>query len=312
VAGERSKTVSGVLRLSHAVVRVPDLELGLAYYAEVVGLVEVERTADQAYLKGWDEHQHHSIVLTKAPTYGLDALGFKVETIEDLDDLAERIEAAGVGVTRQAPGELRAGSGTTLRFRAPSGHVVELVHGMTQVGNGMPLLNPPVGPDGLVGMHPPRIDHIFLMCEDVNGATDFFRDVLDFRMTEQILADDGYQLATFMERSHSTHDIAFLTGPDGGFHHVAFWVDDWNELRHAADTCAYHGITVDAGPTRHGATRGCGLYFFDPAGNRNELYTGGYWFDPDDAPTTWTESEIGRAIFYYQGRLNPAFMTVHS
>ena len=171
---------------------------------------------------------------------------------------------------------------------------------------------PPIGPDGLVGMHPPRIDHIFLMCEDVNGATDFFRDVLGFRMTEQILADDGYQLATFMERSHSTHDIAFLTGPDGGFHHVAFWVDDWNELRHAADTCAYHGITVDAGPTRHGATRGCGLYFFDPAGNRNELYTGGYWFDPDDAPTTWTESEIGRAIFYYQGKLNPSFMTTHS
>ena len=87
------------------------------------------------------------------------------------------------------------------------------------------------------------------MCEDVNGATDFFRDVLDFRMTEQILADDGYQLATFLERSHSTHDIAFLTGPDGGFHHVAFWVDDWNELRKRADTCAYHGVTVDAGPT---------------------------------------------------------------
>ena len=36
---------------------------------------------------------------------------------------------------------------------------------MAQVGNGMPELNPPIGPDGLVGMHPPRIDHIFLMCE---------------------------------------------------------------------------------------------------------------------------------------------------
>ena len=56
-------------------------------------------------------------------------------------------------------------------------------------------------------------------------------------------------------------------------------------------------ITVDAGPTRHGATRGCGLYFFDPAGNRNELYTGGYWFDPDDEPTTWTENEMGRESF---------------
>ena len=30
--------MSGILRLSHAEIRVPDLELGLAYYAEVVGL----------------------------------------------------------------------------------------------------------------------------------------------------------------------------------------------------------------------------------------------------------------------------------
>ncbi len=164
---------------------------------------------------------------------------------------------------------------------------------MTQVGNGLPLINPPPKPDDLRGMHPPRIDHVFLMCEDVDGVTAFFTDVLEFRMTEQIVADDGYQLATFLERSHTAHDLAFVTGPDGAFHHLAYWVDEWTDLRDAADICAYHGVPIDAGPTRHGATRGCGLYFFDPAGNRNEMYTGGYWFDPDDEPTTWTEAEIG-------------------
>jgi catechol 2,3-dioxygenase len=302
----------GILRLSHAEVRVPDLELALAYYTEVVGLIETTRDGDRAFLKGWDEHQHHSLILKSAPTYGLESLGFKVHEASDLDDLAAKVDQAGIETTRHAAGDLGPGSGDTVRFRAPSGHTVDLVHGMDQVGNAMPLLNPPIGPDNLTGMAPPRLDHIFLMAEDVDGVTDFFRDVLGFRLTEQIMSDDGYQLATFLERCHSTHDIAFLTGPDGGFHHVAFWVDDWNELRMGADKCAYHGVTVDAGPTRHGATRGCGLYFFDPAGNRNELFTGGYWFDPDDEPTTWTEAEMGRAIFYYQGQLNPAFMTVHS
>ena len=136
--------------------------------------------------------------------------------------------------------------------------------------------------------------------------------MLEFRLTEQIVADDGHQLTTFLERTHTPHDIAFLTGPDGGFHHLAYWVDEWNDLRRAADICAYHGVEIDAGPTRHGATRGCGLYFFDPAGNRNEVYTGGYWFDPDDEPTTWTESEMGRAVFTYKGQVDPSFMTVHS
>jgi catechol 2,3-dioxygenase len=308
--------MTGILRLSHAEVRVPDLELALAYYVEVVGLVEIERTDDhhgrRGYLKGWDEHQHHSLVLTEAPTYGLDSLGFKLHHASDLDDLQARVEEAGVATTRHAPGELFAGSGEVVRFRAPSGHVIDLEHGQVQVGNGIPKLNPPVGPDDLRGMAPPHIDHIFLMCEDVDATTDFFRDVLQFRLTEQIVADDGHLLASFLERDHSTHDIAFLTGPDGGFHHVAYWVDDWNDLRKGADTCAYHGVTVDAGPVRHGATRGCGLYFFDPAGNRNELYTGGYWFDPDDEPTTWTENEMGRAIFYYRGQVDRAFMTVHS
>ena len=302
----------GILRLSHADVRVPDLELALAYYTEVVGLVETARTQDQAFLKAWDEHQHHSLILSSAPTYGLNSLAFKVESAAELDRLADRVTAAGLDVARFAPGELTIGSGATARFTAPSGHVVDLVHGMVQVGNGLPLLNPPPKPDDLVGMAPPRIDHIFLLCEDVDGVTRFFQDVLEFRLTEQILADDGHQLTTFLERTHSPHDIAFLTGPDGGFHHVAFWVDEWNDLRTAADICAYHGVAIDAGPTRHGATRGCGLYFFDPAGNRNEVYTGGYWFDPDDDPTTWTEAEMGRAIFSYRGQVDQRFMTVHS
>ena len=307
-----SGNTPGILRLSHAEVRVPDLELALAYYVEVVGLIESARTTDKAYLKGWDEHQHHSLILTAAPTYGLNGLGFKVMEEAELDRLAERVEAAGIEVSRHHPGELDQASGAIVRFTAPSGHVVDLEHGQGQVGNGLPLINPPPRPDNLRGMHPPRLDHIFLLCEDVDGATEFFQDVLEFRLTEQIVADDGHQLATFMERSHTAHDLAFLTGPNGGFHHVAYWVDDWNDLRHAADTCAYHGVAIDAGPTRHGATRGCGLYFFDPAGNRNELYTGGYWFDPDDEPTTWTEAEMGRAVFTYRGPVDQRFMTVHS
>lgn len=302
----------GILRLSHVEIRVPDLELSTAYYTEVVGLVETAVEEDRVYLKGWDEQQHHSLILAYAPTYGVDVIGFKVQDAADLDHYAQRIEAEGIAVKRLGAGELGPGSGETVRFTAPSGHVTELVHGMQQIGNALPLHNPPPEPQGLSGMHPPRLDHAFLMCEDVDEITRFYREVLDFRLTEQILADDGHQLATFLERSHTAHDIAFITGPQGAFHHLAYWVDDWNDLRRAADICAYHGVRIDAGPTRHGATRGWGLYFFDPAGNRNEVYTGGYWADPDREPITWTEAEMGRAVFYYEGVVDQSFLTVHS
>ncbi|MFN2485185.1 MAG: catechol 2,3-dioxygenase [Acidimicrobiia bacterium] len=302
----------GILRLSHAEIRVPDLELAAAYYTEVLGLIETARESERIYLKAWDEHQHHSIILNYAPTYGLDVMGWKLQERSDLDHYQERLEQAGIATKRFDAGQLGPGSGETIRFDAPSGHTVDLVWGMEQVGNLLPLFNPPPEPQGLTGIHPPRIDHIFVMCEDVDGVTDFFMNVLDFRLTEKILSDDGHLLVSFLERTHKAHDLAFVTGPNRGFHHVAFWVDDWNELRRAADLLAFNGVRIDAGPTRHGATRGWGLYFFDPAGNRNEVYTGGYWVDPDREPIVWTEAEMGRAIFYYEGVVDQDFLTVHS
>ncbi len=301
-----------ILRLSHVEIRVPDLELATAYYTEVVGMYETAREPDRVFLKCWDEHQHHSLILTFAPTYGLAHMGWKVENAEDLDAYTARLTDAGIEVVRFGRDEIGPGHGEAIRFAMPSGHVMELVHGMEQVGNMLPNTNPPPKPLGLVGFAPPRLDHIFLTCEDVSLNTRFLVDVLDFHLTEQVVGDDGFQVATWLEVSHASHDIALVTGQDRGLHHFAWWVDDWNEIRNVADVLAYHGVRIETNPTRHGATRGHCIYFFDPAGNRNEAFTGGYQVDPDEPPVTWTESEMGRAIFYYDGVVNQRFLTTHS
>ena len=80
----------------------------------------------------------------------------------------------------------------------------------------------------------------------------------------------------------------------------------------AADILAYNAISIDIGPTRHGITRGNTIYFFDPMGTRNEVFTGGYRADPDFPTITWTEDNLGRAIFYYEGKDNGRFLTVHT
>jgi catechol 2,3-dioxygenase len=301
----------GILRLAHVEVRVPDLELCAAYYTEVLGLIEVARTSDRVYLKGWDEHDHHSLVLKFAPRYGLEHMSFKVEHEDDLARLERSLESYGCRPRRLPAGE-ELGQGDALRFETPTGHLMELVQRMDKVGNLLPKTNPPPEPQGLVGIHPPRIDHVFITAEEVDEATRFYQQVLGFRLTEHLVARDGHRLAVWLERSHSPHDLAILLGPNSGLHHFAFWLDDWNEVRRAADILSYNGVRIDAGPTRHGATRGYTIYFFDPVGNRNEVFTGGYWVDPDFEPITWTEDEMGRAIFYYQGALNQQFLTVHS
>jgi catechol 2,3-dioxygenase len=70
----------GILRLSHVEVRVPDLELATAYYTEVLGLLETGRDAERVFLKCWDEHEHHSVILRYAATYGLEHMASRSST----------------------------------------------------------------------------------------------------------------------------------------------------------------------------------------------------------------------------------------
>ena len=78
----------------------------------------------------------------------------------------------------------------------------------------------------------------------------------------------------------------------------------------AADIIARYDIPLDIGPTRHGITRGQTIYFFDPSGNRNEVFSGGFIYYPDNPPRVWSIDKIGKAVFYYQRELNERFMSV--
>ena len=75
---------------------------------------------------------------------------------------------------------------------------------------------------------------------------------------------------------------------------------------------AFHDIPIDVGPTRHGITRGRTIYFFDPSGNRNEVFAGGYTYYPDNPTRRWTAGQIGKGIFYYERELNEAFLGVYT
>ena len=301
----------GILRLSHVDIKVPDLDLAAAYYTGVMGLDISERTEDRLFLKCWDEEDHHSVAVRYDPRVGIDRFTFKVEEEHDLEDLERRVEQYGVAVQRVAKGE-EIGQGESIRFETPSGHEMELVHEVEKVGGRIGKLNPRFEPEGLQGIAPPRLDHLLINAEEVAEATKFYMDVLGFRLTEQIIGSDGHLIGTWLERSASPHDLAVVNGPNGALHHFAFWLDDWDHVRKAADILAYNAIQIDVGPTRHGVTRGNTIYFFDPMGTRNEVFTGGYRPDPDFRAITWTEDNIGRAVFYYEGEVNERFVKVHT
>lgn len=311
--------LTGVLRPGHVSVRVLELEPALKHYKQVLGLIEVARdAAGRVFLKAWDEHDHHSIVLREADEAGLDYMGWKVDSPATLKKLAADLEASGLATDMSwiAAGEHPA-TGERFRFTVPTGHVMELYAEKEKLGNNCgtegPDVNPDPWPDGLVGIAPSRFDHCLLYGDDLDGTVKLFREVLGFTLTEQVVLKDkpDFMIGAFLTCSNKAHDVAFIRQPvKGKLHHVSFELGSWEKVLHAGDVLSRNRTSIDLGPTRHGITRGETIYFFDPSGNRNEVFSGGYISYPDKPVITWYDDSIGPAIFYHDRKLNEAFLSV--
>lgn len=306
-------TITGVMRPGHFQMRVLDLEESVRFYSEVLGLIETGRDKQgRVYFKAWDERDHHSLILRGADRAGVDFIGFKVTDEQTLDRLEADLRAYGVKTERISSGELLE-TGERVRFEIPTGHLVELYAEKSHVGNGMPYLNPdPWAPAAERGIAPIRYDHCLLYGPDIDGARKIFCEVLGFYLTEHILLEDGKSdLAIWLSCSNKAHDIAFVRHPEPGkLHHVSFLLESWEKVLRAADICSMNRVTLDFGPSRHGATRGTTIYAFDPSGNRFETFSGGYQTYPDIRPITWSFEEVGAAVYYHDRKLNERFLAV--
>lgn len=197
----------------------------------------------------------------------------------------------------------------------PNGHVSDFYHQATQLGVEVGVHNPDAFPTDVRNIGAPLLDHALLGGDDVDNTERYFVDVLEFYPSERMLAshDDGAPLiASWLSVGNKSHDIALIKGQDNSFHHMSFALKDWNRVTDAADILVHRGYHMDLPPTRHGITRGETTYFFDPAGNRNETFSGGYLMYPDRPTVTWTMDELGKGLDYYRREVNDTFLTVFS
>jgi len=301
----------GVLRLGYVHVRVTDLEEAKRHYGYTMGLLPAREEPGRVFYKGWDEWDHHSVVLEEGGV-GLAKMGYKVARSDDLDVYEKRAQQFGCLVERMSKGD-NPEVGDGVRIVLPSEHVMELYSEMTLVGTAVGNVNPEVFPRHLEGVGAPHVDHLLASTDDVKLIDRFFHEVLDFYAVERVatgLEQDADYIATWLSTGMRPHDIAFLEGPKGKLHHFAFGLKDWSEILHAGQIFSMDDVSVDIGPTQHGITRGETIYFFDPSGNRNEVFAGGYEAFPDRPTVTWTPDQLGKGIFYIDRELNERFTTV--
>ena len=302
----------GVMRPGHVQVRVLDIDEAVQHYTELLGMIETDRDDQgRVYLKAWTEVDKFSLVLREADEPGCDFMGFKVIDEAALNQLEKDLVAHGLEVEQLPEGELK-DCGRRIRFTVASGHAFELYADKTYTGKwGVSDVKPEAWPRGLKGMKAVRFDHCLFYGPNLAAVYDVFVNVLGFHLAEQVIDPEGTRVAQFLTVSMKEHDIAFIhSDKPGQFHHASFFLETWEDVLRAADLISMTDTSIDIGPTRHGLTHGKTIYFFDPSGNRNEVFCGGDYTYPDHKPITWKAEDLGKAIFYHDRVLNERFLTV--
>lgn len=303
-------TTPRVHNLHHVEILTPKPEESLDFFTRVLGLHETHREGQSVYLRTAGEFGHHSTVLTEAPTAGLGHIGWQVAEPDQVAGWARRLEKAGIEHEDLAGGS-QVAQGDTVRFRDPTGQLVELFYDFERVVSATPskLLSQPMRyPAPGVGVR--RLDHVNLTAGDVDAARDWYIDTLGFHLREAARTPDG-DIGVWMSVTSQVHDLAIMRdglGEQGRLHHIAYYLDTPESLLRATDVLVEEGTPIDAGPGKHGLTQAFYLYVFEPGGNRVELFSGGYPIHgPDWQPVIWDGENIEKAIVWFGGELPPSF-----
>ncbi|KGX91448.1 3,4-dihydroxyphenylacetate 2,3-dioxygenase [Pontibacillus marinus] len=283
-----------IIRAARAVLHVQDLEASRKFYVDALGFIETESDDQHIYLRGLEEHNHHSLVLKKEQEPGIEVISYKVQSDGDLEILAKFFDEKGLKTKWVEKGKQKA-MGRTLRIQDVSGLPVEFFAKMDVVERMLQRY------DLYKGARVQRIDHFNCMVEDVQKAYDFYINELGFACSEYTAAEDDQIWAAWLHRKPSVHDVAFMNGNGPRLHHIGFWLGEPMSLIHTCDVLASMGYTasIERGPGRHGLSNAFFLYLRDPDGHRIELYNGDYLTsDPDFEPIRWDINDKRRQTFW--------------
>ncbi|HEX4107345.1 MAG TPA: VOC family protein [Solirubrobacteraceae bacterium] len=297
-----------IAKLGHVAIITPDIEKSLWFFRDVLGLETVAQDAERVYLRGWGEFEHHSLSLAEGAEAGIDHVGWRASAPEDVAAYADRFSATGVEFDRIDPGT-ETGQGEAIRFLLPEGgdHPFEIYYDIEK-----PLLpeerrsrlKNQTAKSWARGASVRCIDHVNLWTANPEPPAEWMANELGFKHREMVRLTAGPMVGTWMSVTSLVHDVALFGNPSGDtgrFHHVAYYLDNWQDVLRAMDILAEENIPVDLGPGRHGISQAFFCYVKDPgSGHRVELFSGGYHiFDPDWEPVVWNETELAEGLIWW-------------
>lgn len=301
-----------IAQLAHVELLTPMPDESVAFFKDLLGMIETHRERGSIYLRGYQDTYHHSLIVTESAQAGLGHAAYRTVSEEALDQVARGIESTGLG---RGWIDADIGHGRAYRFETPDGHISEVLWDVERYAcaerdrSAMPNA-PQKRP--LQGVPVRRLDHINYMTSDVSATKRFFEKQLSFRCRERVQLADGSEIGAWLSVDVLAHEVAVMqdmTGTRGRLHHVAFWYGIEQHLNDIAEVLRDRDITIEAGPSKHGITQSPFLYAIEPGGNRIELF-GGYGYlilEPDWQTRTWTEANLPAGASMYGLELPPTY-----
>lgn len=243
--------MSRVTEIRHVSLAVPDLDAELAFYLEHWGLKQVVKQDGCIYLATHGHDELYVVRLRQAAQRSVDAIGLAADSRADVDALFARVQEAGCTVI-SAPHDLdQPGGGYGFRFFNPDGLPLEISSDVAR-GQARPLEER----EGI----PLKISHVVFHSPQHKEMTQFFIDVLGFRLSDWI-----GDFMSLIRCNSAHHRIAFLPGP-ACLNHVAYDMPDVDEMMRGLKRMRRAGFDTVWGPGRHTAGDNTFSYFVTPNG----------------------------------------------
>jgi catechol-2,3-dioxygenase len=263
-------------RIDHVALRVADVDEAAPRWAIQFGLTQRSREGGRALLSCDDEP--YALELIEGGQPGHDHTGFELRRTCSPQDAKRHLDAHGVAF------EEREGC---LFLADPDGNGVQLLpyRELSPEQRLTPHARPTTT---LPGDHPRKLGHVNFLTGAFRENVTFYTDVLGMRLTDY-LGEGGVWL--HINADH--HVMALIDKGAPHFHHLAFDLVDFGQMRVALDHLARHGRWLGWGPTRHGVGGNIASYVrIVEEECFVELYVDMEQIDIDHEPRRWPDDRF--------------------
>jgi catechol 2,3-dioxygenase-like lactoylglutathione lyase family enzyme len=264
--------------LHHACLRVLDLDEATARWSVQFGLEVVAKEPGRSLLRC--DSEDYCLELVQDAEADHDHSAWELAEDCSLDEAAKHLDACNVSYTREPDG--------SLRFADPSGSGLQLMPFRERSAIELwPDAGRRTAPP--FGMHPRRLGHVNILAPNLAETTAFYTDVMGMHVSDK-LGEAGVWLHVHPEH----HQMAIVGMGPAHFHHIAFDIVDWGQLRVFLDHLGRHGRWLGWGPVHHNLARNLCAYVRIPEENLFvELYCDMEILRLPHTPREWADDAWG-------------------